>query len=627
MNCQFGHAPTPMCPFIRTSTAATFAALVLLGSATRLSAASDAYRGLWVGQIQVNYVNEVPVPLDRNNVPIAPDPKVPTPTADQAQLRVILHVNGAGQVVLLRDVAVVNRRVPSVAAALPTAVAGGAVESDLVLLTDPGLYGAFPPQAALRVGSVAFDFGDARATAALEEVVRRAAEAAAASVEASSEDFGTAGGRSAATAAARGAAVTAATPVLAEADLAKTFGEFLRDDFKPADVDAIAAAADPELEAQDERAEAVAVRDGSFLRDSRAVEMVDAVVGAVLAGSGAGAKRTAAQNMAAAHADVGDNYHRFLAGKIFGDMILGGAASGATAAVANGATQDSIRLAVNGNAGVVAARREALQIRVTPYVDTRATDAVELVLGAMLDAVFGALPAVQGQLGTIEALAASTGRAALAESVVRYPITRLGPSSAYNTFIAQEGFLGSAALAGQAAAAAAVSARATDALFTLDSLRNAARVAAVTALGAEYGAAARALLTELPLAGRLGPGLGDTRLSYDIRRAQGSPLGSAALTGEIQLPANHPTNPFRHRQNPDHRVGFDVRRLLRFDFDEGSGGAVARPGFGVDRLSGVYREEVHGLHKPLGPNRDVGLRVEGRFELRRISTIDALNAR
>jgi hypothetical protein len=47
----------------------------------------------------------------------------------------------------------------------------------------------------------------------------------------------------------------------------------------------------------------------------------------------------------------------------------------------------------------------------------------------------------------------------------------------------------------------------------------------------------------------------------------------------------------------------------------------------VDRIPGTYREEFFGLHKPLGPDKDIGLRVEGRFELNRISTIDTLNAR
>ena len=70
----------------------------------------DPYRGLWVGQVTLRYVNEVSVPLDENNVAVAPNPDVPTPTADAANLRLIVHVNGAGQVSLLRDVAILNRK-------------------------------------------------------------------------------------------------------------------------------------------------------------------------------------------------------------------------------------------------------------------------------------------------------------------------------------------------------------------------------------------------------------------------------------------------------------------------------------------------------------------------------------
>ena len=68
---------------------------------------------------------------------------------------------------------------------------------------------------------------------------------------------------------------------------------------------------------------------------------------------------------------------------------------------------------------------------------------------------------------------------------------------------------------------------------------------------------------------------------------------------------------------------FDVR----LDFQPASAGIPERAGYGVDRIRGVYREEIFGLHKPLGPQQDIGLRVEGTFELNRVSLIDTLNAR
>ena len=125
-----------------------------------------------------------------------------------------------------------------------------------------------------------------------------------------------------------------------------------------------------------------------------------------------------------------------------------------------------------------------------------------------------------------------------------------------------------------------------------------------------------------------GPGSGDPRLV-----SAGTPhasLGPAGLTGTILLPANHPTNPFRHRRHPDHTTGFDIERRLRLDFDGATTNVLAKASFGVDQIVGTYREELFGLHKPLGPQPDtapVGLRTEGRFELNRISRIDTLNTR
>jgi len=98
----------------------------------------------------------------------------------------------------------------------------------------------------------------------------------------------------------------------------------------------------------------------------------------------------------------------------------------------------------------------------------------------------------------------------------------------------------------------------------------------------------------------------------------------------LYLPANHPTNPFRHRRHPDHTTGINITRVIRFDFDATEGGALESAGYGVNVIRGTYREEIFGLHKPLGPNPDtqpIGLKTEGRFELNRISVIDTLNAR
>ena len=173
-------------------------------------AQSTPLRGLWLGSAKLQAVNEVAVPLDEHNVPVAPDPRVPTPTRDAADIRLIIHVNGAGQAVLLKDVAVLNR----------SAGGTGTTEADMALVTDSRLYPEFPPQPAMRLASAVFDFGDAQATAALDAIVEDAAARAAAFAATPSLAVATPAERNAA----RAAAVAAMTPPLdtlaAQADVA-----------------------------------------------------------------------------------------------------------------------------------------------------------------------------------------------------------------------------------------------------------------------------------------------------------------------------------------------------------------------------------------------------------------------
>ncbi|MFT5241738.1 MAG: hypothetical protein ACI9X0_002725, partial [Kiritimatiellia bacterium] len=138
-----------------------FLLLALMGfMAGESRAGSSPYRGLWVGEATMNFVNEVSIPLDEDNVPRASDPLVATPTADQASLRLILHVNGAGQTSLLKEVAIVNRT-----------TSGEGSESDLALITEESFYVGLEPQVAVRIASATFDFGDSQTTTALDAVV------------------------------------------------------------------------------------------------------------------------------------------------------------------------------------------------------------------------------------------------------------------------------------------------------------------------------------------------------------------------------------------------------------------------------------------------------------------------
>lgn len=579
----------------------------------------SANRGLWVGQATLTRVNEVSIPLDANNVPIAPDPAVATPTADAAQIRLILHVNGAGQVSLLKDVAVLRR----------SSVNSTLVQSDhdVALVTDPRLYGDFPPQPAKRIASAVFDFGDSRATDALNAVMEGAALAAASSVNASSANFSTASGRQSAQTTAYNAAKMAATPLIAKANVATAFSQFLQSNLSAATVDSVAGAANPTNELAPVQVAASNLLGGSFYGDTRGLELVSSLLAAVASGSSPAERMSLAQNMTAAYADTGNDTQRFLAGKLFGDMIVSASASAARVATNSAATLLAVRTAVEIDGLVNEATTAAIQIKIPQYNDTRGTNAISQVLNAIINATLIARTNAGASVNSIQTAAEQAGRAALDAGVPRYSQSSQAPSADYNTFVTASSFLGSAEVAAQAASAGAVSERVNNGLYTLASLQGAARAAAITALQSVYSEAARALRTELPMQGAFAAGLGDPRLTWDIKQTNGVPLGAAALTATLYLPANHPTNPFRHRRHPDHSSGFDIRRTIRIDFDGSTTQSLNHVGFGVDKITGTYREEIAGLHKPLGPQQTIGLKVEGKFELNRISFIDTLNAR
>ncbi len=595
-------------------TVALFAAVAL--SARPGWSQASPFRGLWVGSASLAAVNEVSIPLNAANVPIAPDPLVPTPTFDRADVRLLIHVNGAGQAFLLKDVAILNR----LHGQGTNTTAQFAADKDLSLVTDPRLYAVFPPQPALRIASAAFDFGDAKATEALDALVESAAEQAVAFTTNSALDVSTQGAR----VQARNDAVALIEPALdviaANADVAEEFNQFLLL-FNPAALTAIINNTnDPVVATLTLAAEQL--RDQSFYGDTRALDMVQAVVTAVGAAPASNVIK-AAHHTASSYADVQNLYQRFISGHAVGDLVDAAAEAAGVAAPLPAATPASIDAAMRATAESVQALTEALQARVQMYDDARAVDAVNAVLAAMAADAFQNAALTAGEIGESSAQA---GRAVLSDMVARYPLPVLTPTVDYNQFAASPELAGAPAAAALAAANAAIQERATNPLYTPLSLYTAAKLAALEALGSAYATAARVLRTELPLEGAFEPGSGDTRAVASL--AQPTDLGPAGLEGRIYLPASHPTNPFRHRRHPDHTTGFNIERLIRFDFDGVSGDAVEPEGYGVDRISGTYREEIFGLHKPLGPdpvNQPIGLRTEGRFELNRISFIDTLN--
>ena len=260
-----------------------------------------------------------------------------------------------------------------------------------------------------------------------------------------------------------------------------------------------------------------------------------------------------------------------------------------------------IRDSLDPVAKVAEARTAALNAKLNSYSDTRAPDALELLLSTIIAeaALFDSPLSTE-----IAALAETAAREALTDSVGRYPRPTTVPSTDYTAFVRSATFAGSVATAAEVAATAARKEK-QDLLATTASIKDKAQEAAINALAPVLAAASRSLLTELPMSGNF----------------------ATSLATEVVLPANHPTNPFRHRRHPDHTTGIDIRRLVNLSFQPVDGQTLTRTGYGVDRISGIYAEEIHGLHKPLGPAKNVGLKVAGTFQLHRISLIDTLNGR
>ena len=421
-------------------------AVMLAGAAGKVMGqnAPSAFRGLWIGEVTLNYVTEVSVGLDRDNNPVAPEPRIPTPTADQAHLRIILHVNGAGQVNLLKDVVVLNRKgsTNSLAGTVnlttnPNALTDSstaATDSDVVLVTDERLYSTFPSQSAVRLASSVFDFGDRQATEAVNEIVNSAAFEAAILVVTSTTNLASSANQVAVVNAASNRAFSAVGSIVPKADVAVSFAAFLSAQLPSTKVTSIAAAANPAAEAAAARAAGTALNLDSFYRDTRGLEMVDAIVAAATTNA-ASAKANAAHNMASAFADVNNLYQSFLSTSLVGDMIVAAAGAAASNAVTTGATVATVTTAVTnpGPAKVTEARTEALRRVVPPYADTRATDAVTRILNAIATSASATLPATK--MEEIKAAAIQAGRTELSSMVLRYPVSLIAPTPDYTAFV------------------------------------------------------------------------------------------------------------------------------------------------------------------------------------------------
>ncbi|WP_269526449.1 hypothetical protein [Coraliomargarita parva] len=579
-------------------------------------------RGLWVGEVALNAVNEATGAVGDSNTYEFTDPAEVTPTSDAAYLRLILHVNGAGQVHLLKSVAVVDTE---------TAEGGS---SDLLLLTDPALYPNYPG-IAKRIASAFFDFGDPLAVRAVDQLIDTATETAVSSVLAGSATLET-------------DVSTAVSEILDQAAVGTAYldrgsgaSSFLTDDFFSLEnVQSIADAVAAEIEAGATAADfaytadpyapfaidplggnfAVVVakaenlRDSSFYGDTRGIDAIVNIVTeaavAAEAASASGLSVMQAQAQIAAEAawhnaaDINQDYNRFLAGTAFTEVpsiILDLAVETAITAEGEGQDESEIMNTV----------KDVLLANTPGYTDAELIRAASLwgdpravwALDYLVDTT-SATAAAQVLVSTDSASLTNLVSAALNnafEAVDSAPVFALSPSETYLEYVGGTDFSDAATDAASTASEEAsfqYNAGVTDE----DDLTILTRRAVSKALIGARNAAASLPMHEVLLSGSL--------------------EADAVIAGEIHLPALAPTNPFLHRLHPDHGEGIAVTRelTLTVDPDDDSDGS-----YGVTRLTGTYREEIFGLHKALGNSQDIGLLTEGSFSLNRLTLVDTLN--
>jgi hypothetical protein len=343
--------------------------------------------------------------------------------------------------------------------------------------------------------------------------------------------------------------------------------------------------------------------------DDDSSEILTQIADAAATAAAAGTNPTNAANQIVQGANLDDRYNTFIHGNSFSNAAFGAATSATIGAISRrsgGGTPEQVTAdafsAATNDARVISARASAATLESTSiFPDTRFVAAVDSVAFAAATAAATAAnsnltSAATGQAATNAVISAMANAAAATSPI----------STQYKTFIASSAFLSSPNIAAEAASKAAAQAKQAGKSNT--QVENAARAAALKALtdGQIFSAADRVVVNELPLSGNF--------------EANGT------LTGKIFLGANHPTNPFRHRMHPSHSTGYEITRALTIQFDPPNGtNAFQSAGFGVDRITGKYREEITGLHKPLGPNQDIGLITEGTITLNRISLVDVLN--
>lgn len=609
-----------------------------LSSVSGLWAAHPS-RGLWVGEVALNAVNEATGAVGDSNTYEFTDPEITTSTSDTAFLRVLLHVNGAGQVSLLKSVALVET--------------GEVIDgfNQLLLITNPDLYPNYPG-IARRVATAFFEFGDPQGTDAVDVLINDAVAIAVPQAIAGNL-------RSVIEA----NILTALGDVVANADVDLFYfnpgagASFVTDDFFDAAqvatiADAVAGLIDAGTHSASDfnysdtsvsynpfsadplaGAFATAVDDAedlkansSFYGDTRGIDaIVNLVVAAASAAESLDVSATLAEKEAAAQAaaiaewhnaaDLGQAFNRFLASADFASLPETLLDTAVQSAIDNELLSndqavifDAIELALFDLDPVPALGTEAGNISATSFFgDTRPQLALEAIIAAAAEAA-----SVQVLVSTDRADLTEAVEDALnaAKSAIQpAPVFATAPSDAYNEFVSGSGsgsdYQDAATLAAEIAAEEAkfqFDAGVTDA----ETLAKITKSAVEKALVGYRNQAAALPKNEIALSGAL--------------------VAGGEVSGTFVLPAQAPTNPFLHRLHPDHGSGIEITRNVQFSIDTPDGGVeFSNGGYGVSVLTGTYSEEIFGLHKPLGAQQDVGLKTQGNFTLSRITLVDSLN--
>lgn len=604
---------------------------LLLLCGTNLWAVNPS-QGLWVGEVSLNAVNEATGAVGNSNTYEFTDPQITTPTSDTAFLRLILHVNGAGQVRLLKSVAVVEGG--------PSANGG----KNILLITDPSLY-ADHPGIAKRIATAFFDFGDQQAVTAVQKLIDTATTTAVARASTGETK-----------AVIEPQILTALNAVVDHADVNAAYldrgtgaSSFLTTSFfSVADVQAIAdqvaslIAAGTKSSSDIQRGTsvgdffpadplggnfatlmttAVTLRDRSFYGDTRGI---DAIVGIVVAaaqavdatasGASLAEKQTNARLAAegARHnaADVTQAFNRFIASSKFTDLLDAIPEAAAQAAIASqllGVSEAEIVTAVQdallANVPVGTANTEAATILATSlWSDNRARLAVDALVNSAAKAAAAAV--IGSQVDSTVKKAAEDAVKVTFDSIQAAPIFAGAPSTEYSGFVTAAAYRTAAATAARTAANEASFQYAAGVTKPAD-LSFLTNKAVTKALVSARNQAAVLPQSSLPLSGSLTAG--------------------GSLNGTIYLPALAPTNPFMHRRHPDHTEGYAITRRISMTVNVPGADDSQRAGYGVSRISGTYREEIFGLHKPLGNQQDIGLKTQGTFTLNRLTSVGSLN--